>query len=199
MSLRFKLALIASLLTLAGLGLGLGITYWSLVQIRINELNRELRLLAEVIYDATLFREGDVVRVPEVVESYLTDESGARAGQIYYHGQLLWERGALQAPRPLDPAGLRGETGGHTVANWQVFTYTEEDEGIVVQVGRPLLGTWEVLGAYTRVAVPIAAILTLIASIIAWQTVGLALRPLRELTQATSRFGETSEVPVVPG
>jgi two-component system, OmpR family, sensor kinase len=199
MSLRFKLALIASLLTLTGLGLGLGITYWSLVQIRINELNRELRLLAEVIYDAALFREGDMVRVPVVVESYLTDESGARAGQIYYHGQLLWERGVLQAPRPLDPAGLLGETGGRTVANWQVFTYTEEDGGLVVQVGRPLLSTWEVLGAYTRVAVPIAAVLTLLASIVAWQTVGYALRPLRELTQAASHFEETSKVPVVPG
>jgi two-component system, OmpR family, sensor kinase len=199
MSLRFKLVLIASLLTFTGLSLGLGITYWSLVQIRINELNRELRLLAEIIYDAALFREGDVVRLPVVVESYLTDESGARAGQIYFHGQLLWERGVLQAPRPLDPAGLLGETGGRTVTNWQVFTYTEEEEGIVVQVGRPLLGTWEVLGAYTRVAVPIAAILTLIASIVAWKTVGLALRPLRELTQAASHFEETSEVPVVPG
>lgn len=199
MSLRLKLALIASLLTLGGLSLGLGITYWSLIRFRILELDRESQLLAEVIYDAALFRSENQVRIPAVVESYLTDESGARSAQLYLDGQLLWEGGVLHAPRPLDPNGLLGETGGRSVTDWRVFSFVADDESIVVQVGRPLQSTWEILEPYARVAIPLTAVLTLIAGAIAWFTVGLALKPLRTLSEAADTIERAEDVPAVTG
>lgn len=199
MSLRLKLALIASVLTLGGLSLGLGITYWSLIRFRILELDRESQLLAEVIYDAALFRSENQVRVPSVVESYLTDERGARAAQLYLDGQLLWERGDLHAPRPLDPTGLLGETGGRSVTDWRVYSFVSADEGIVVQVGQPLRSTWEILEPYARVAIPLTAVLTLIAGAIAWFTVGLALKPLRTLSEAAQHIERAEDVPPVTG
>jgi two-component system, OmpR family, sensor kinase len=199
MSLRFKLALIAAFLTLMGLSLGLGITYWSLIRLRILELDRESQLLAEVIYDAALFRSENQVRVPSVVESYLTDERGARAAQLYLDGQLLWERGVVHAPRPLDPTGLLGETGGRSVTDWRVYSFVAADEGIVVQVGQPLQSTWEILEPYARVAVPLTIILTLIAGAVAWQSVGLALRPLRTLSEVAEHIERAEDVPAVRG
>lgn len=199
MSLRLKLALIASLLTLGGLSLGLGITYWSLVRLRLLELDRESQLLAEVIYDAALFRSENQVRIPSVVESYLTDERGARAAQLYLDGQLLWEFNLVPAPHPLDPAGLLGDTGGRSVTNWRVNSFVAADEGIVVQVGQPLQSTWEILEPYARVAIPLTAVLTLIAGAVAWFTVGLALKPLRTLSEAAEYIERAEDVPPVTG
>ncbi len=199
MSLRLKLALIASILTLSGLGLGLGITYWSLLSLRLAELDRESRLLAEVIYDAAVFRSGDFVRIPAVVESYLTDESGLSAAQVYLDGQLLWEGGVINAPRPLDPEGLLGEEGARSVSAWRVYSFVALEEGITVEVGRPLVGTWEILAPYTTIAFPLSFVLTLLAAGAAWFSVGRALRPLKELTEATHKFETIETLPHVPG
>ncbi|CAN5760856.1 HAMP domain-containing sensor histidine kinase [soil metagenome] len=199
MGLRLKLALTAILLTLLGLSLGLGLTYWSLVGLRLAELDKESQLLAEVILDAAVFRPDAQVRIPAVVESYLTDESGVSAAQVYLEGQLLWEGGVINAPRPLDPEGVLGEAGGRSVATWRVYTFVDADEAITVQVGRPLVSTWDILRPYTRVAVPITLLLTLLSGGVAWLLVGVALRPLRELTAAADRFEDAADVPQVPG
>ena len=199
MNLRPKLALISALLTLLGLALGLGLTYWLLLGLRLNEIDTEGRLLAEIILEATVFRSDDQVRIPVVVENYLTDESGVSSAQVYLEGQLLWEGGVVAAPRPLDPAGLLGEGGGRSVTDWRVFTLVAAEEGLTVQVGRPLLSTSEVLQPFARIAVLLSILLTLVAAALAWPTVGYALRPLRRLAAATGRFEETGEVPQVPG
>lgn len=199
MGLRLKLALTAILLTLVGLSLGLGLTYWSLIRLRISELDKESQLLAEVILDAAVFRSNAQVRIPAVVESYLTDESGVSAAQVYLESQLLWEGGVIDAPRPLDPEGLLGAVGGRSVAGWRVYTFIDPGEAITVQVGRPLVSTWDILRPYTRVAIPITLMLTLLSGGVAWLLVGLALTPLRDLTEAAGRFDDAADVPQVPG
>lgn len=199
MNLRFKLALIASILTFLGLALGLGLTYWLLLGLRLNELDTESRLLAEVILEAAVFRSENLVRIPSVVENYLTDERGVSSAQVYLEGQLLWEGGVVSAPRPLDPEGLLGEKGGRSVSGWRVFTLPELEEGLTVQVGRPLLSTWEVLQPYNRIAIPLTILLTLLAGVVAWPTVGYALRPLRKLSEAASHFEDAADVPDVLG
>jgi hypothetical protein len=110
--LRTKLALLASLLTLAGLGLGLSITYGTLLAARLTSFDEESRILAEFIGEAVALRADQGVRVPMVVESYLTDESGVSSAQVFVDGSLLWEGGVLDAPRPLDPEGLLEGRGG---------------------------------------------------------------------------------------
>lgn len=199
MNLRFKLALIASMLTFLGLALGLGVTYWLLLNLRLNELDTESRLLSEVILEAAVIRSDNQVRIPAVVENYLTDESGVSAAQVYFEGQLLWEGGVVSAPRPLDPEGLLGEMGGRSVSDWRVYTLPKLDEGLTVQVGRPLVSTWEVLQPYNRIAIPVTVLLTLLVGAIAWPTVGVALRPLRSLTEAASRFEDAADVPEISG
>jgi signal transduction histidine kinase len=179
--------------------LGFGLSYWLLLGNRINDIDTESSLLAEIILEATVFGSADQVRIPAVVENYLTDESGVSAAQVYLDGQLLWEGGVVAAPRPLDPEGLLGAAGGRSVTNWRVYTLHATEEGLTVQVGRPLLSTWEILQPFARIAIVLTLVLAPMTAALAWPTVGLALRPLRRLADAAARFEQDVEVPAVPG
>ncbi|MEX2534250.1 MAG: HAMP domain-containing sensor histidine kinase [Trueperaceae bacterium] len=199
LSLRGRLSLIAALLTFAGLVLTVSITYWSILGLRLSDMDRESRLLAEVILDAVVLRPGGTIRVPPIIETYLTDENGANSAQAYLDGQLAWEGGVLNAPRPLDPAGLLEGRGERSVGGWRVYTARDENAAVIIQVGRPLAGVREILSLYRSIAVPAALLLSLAASVIAWFVVGLALRPLRRLAEAATNFEDGGEIPPVPG
>lgn len=199
LTLRAKLSLIAAALTFVGLALGMTLIYWSLLGLRLTEMDRESRLLAEVILDAVVLRPEGSIRVPPVIESYLTDEEGANSAQAYLEGQLAWEGGVLNAPRPLDPAGLIEGRGERSVGGWRVFTARDEDAEVIIQVGRPLAGIRELLTLYRSIAIPSALLLSVAASLAAWFVVGLALRPLRALADAATHFEEGREIPLEPG
>lgn len=193
------LSLVAAGLTLLGIALGLAVTYWSLVNYRVLDLDDEGRLLANVILEAAVLREDQTVRVPRVAESYLTDEGGVRAAQVYLDGELIWEGGGIDAPRPLDAEKLLAGRGGHSVGDWRVYTLRDEDAGIVVQVGRPLQSVWDVLRPYNEIAAAVTLVLALLSGALAWKAVGLALRPLRRLTEAAEGLGDGVRVPVLRG
>src|SRR5690606_23554248 len=197
MSLRLRLALLSSLLVLGGVAVGLVVTYNVLVSGSNLSLDRESAILAEVIHEAVLLRGDSVMRVPAVVETYLADETGVRSAQVYQGGQLLWEGGVLDAPRPLDPVGLVEGKGTKTVSGWRVVTHHDAD-GITVQVGRTLAGLRETLAPFASLSLPLTLGLTLVAGFLAWLFTGVALRPLRELTQAVSD-AEVSDVPTITG
>ncbi|MFO7543965.1 MAG: HAMP domain-containing sensor histidine kinase [Trueperaceae bacterium] len=199
MSLRLRLALTASLLTLAGVGAGLAITYGVLVAGSNVSFDRESAILAEVIHEAVLLRGESAIRVPAVVESYLTTESGVRAAQVFLDGQLLWEGGVLDGPRPLDPTGLVEGKGTRAVSGWRVVTLYDTGDGITVQVGRPLAGIRETLSPFAWLAAPLTLVLALVSGLVAWVSVGVSLRPLRVLTAAVTDLDEGGEVPVISG
>ncbi len=199
MSLRLRLALTASLLTLAGVGAGLAITYGVLVAGSNVAFDRESAILAEVIHEAVLLRGETAIRVPSVVESYLTTESGVRSAQVFLDGQLLWEGGVLDGPRPLDPAGLVDGKGTRTVSGWRVLTLFDAGDGITVQVGRPLAGIRETLSPFAWLAAPLTLVLALASGLVAWLSVGAALKPLRVLTAAVSDLDDVGDVPTISG
>lgn len=197
--LRGKLALLAAILTLGGIAAGLTIVYWSLYQLRIAAYDNESRLIAGVVLDSAVLREDQSVRIPRVVESYLTDESGVSAAQVYVDGELIWEGGVIDAPRPLDAARLVEGAGAVSVDDWRVFTRRDEEAGIVVQVGRPLLGVREVLGPFNAIALPLTLVLAGVSGVLAWWIAGIALRPLRRLAAAAQEFEHGADVPAIEG
>ena len=199
MTLRLWLALTAGLLTLGGVGLGLAITYGVVVSSANLSFDRESAILAEVIHEAVLLRNETTIRVPAVVETYLTSEAGVRSAQVFLDGQLLWEGGVLDGPRPLDPTGLVEGRGTRTVSGWRVVTLFDEADGITVQVGQPLTGMRETLSPFAWLALPLTLVLALAAGALAWLGAGVALRPLRTLTAAVSDLGEGGEVPTISG
>lgn len=198
MSLRLRLALLSSLLVLGGVAAGLVVTYNVLVSGSNLSLDRESAILAEVIHEAVLLRGDATIRVPAVVETYLADETGVRSAQVYQGGELLWEGGVLDAPRPLDPAGLVEGKGTNTVSGWRVVTHHDEADGITVQVGRPLAGLRETLAPFAWLSLPLTLGLTVVAGYLAWLFTGVALRPLLTLTRAVSR-ADVSDVPLIAG
>ncbi len=199
MRLRTRLALVAAGLTLLGTVLGLSLTYLGLLNLRMAGFDGENRLLATLITEVAVLREDQTIRVPVVVGSYLTGERSTSAAHVYVDGQLIWTGGVPTAPRPLDPERVLSGVGGYTVQEWRVYTMRDEDAGVVVQVGRPLLGLREVLGPFPWLGLVVAALVTLLTGALAFWIVGLALAPLRRLSEATERFTSADDVPVIPG
>ena len=194
-----RLALLAAVLTLLATALGLTLTYVAVLNLRISGLDDDNELLASLISEAAVAREDEPVRVPAGVSSFLASERGSIAAQVYLDHQLIWSGGTVAAPRPLDAEHLLSGGGAFTVREWRVFTVRDEDAGIVVQVGRPLQGMREVLSPYPEVALGVALLVALFSGGLAWAVVGVALRPLRRLTEATERFDSADDVPDIRG
>ncbi len=197
--LRVRLVAIAAGLTLLGAVLGLALTYAGLRGLRLATLDDDNRLLASLIAEVAVQREDQAVRVPAVVTTYLGNERGSVAAHVYVDSQMIWAAGATTAPRPLDPERVLVGTGASTVQEWRVYTMRDEDAGVVVQVGRTLQGLRDVLGPYPGVAIGVVVLVTLLSGLLAWWTVGLALRPLRRLSEAAEHVPERDELPAIPG
>ncbi len=199
MNLRPKLALVAAGLAALGTVLGLVATYFGLLNLRMAGLDDDNRLLADLIVSVAVLREDEPVRVPVVVGSYLSGDRAGAAAQAFVDGQLVWSAGLGGAPRPLDAERLLAGEGVRTVDEWRVATVRDEDAGVAVQVGRPLVGVREVLGPFPELALGVLTGVALLAGALAWWSVGIALRPLRRLTASAERFGSGAEVPAIPG
>lgn len=197
--LRTRLVLIAAALTLLGTILGLSLTYVGLLRARVGTFDDENRLLASLILEVVVNREDELVRVPAIVTSYLGSERTTVAAQVYVDGQLIWSAGAATAPRPLNAERILVGSGPATVNGWRAYTSRDEDAGVVVQVGRTLQGVREVLGPYPWLALVVALVVTLVSGLLAWWTVGLALRPLRRLSEAADQVRVPGDVPEIPG
>ena len=197
--LKARLVTIAAALTLLGTGLGLALTYLGLLNLRVGTFDDENRLLASLIVEVVVNREDELVRVPAIVTSYLGSERTTVAAQVYVDGQLIWSAGSATAPRPLDPERILVGAGASTVNGWRSYTARDEDAGVVVQVGRTLQGVREVLGPYPWLALAVAIVVTLVSGLLAWWTVGLALRPLRRLSEAAEQARDPNDIPAIPG
>lgn len=184
MKLRHKVVVIASSLTLLGLTLGLGVTYWVLWSARLADLDADNRGLAERFVGAA--RDAPGGSTLAALESELVRPSGVSAAQVYRRNRLVWEGNVLDAPDPLDPAGLRGAAGARTVGGWRV--YTAGEAGVTVQTGRRLAALRATLRPFFYTAPPLVVGLTLLSGLLAWTAAGLALRPLERLTRAAQEF-----------
>lgn len=195
MSLRTRLSLITAFLTLAGLGLALGLMYVLLERLGLAEIDRELNLQSQTVIQAALLDPTN--QLPPDIEEELAQETGVSSTLIYRDGRLTFVSSVLNVPQPLDPEGLGRGVGLASVAGWRVITLSRD--GLTVQVGRPLAPLMQSLTRYLEAAMPLALLLGLGAGLTAWLLVGYALRPLERLTQATRRFEEGAEVPLAEG
>lgn len=195
MRLRTKMVLIAVGLTVLGLVLGLGITYWALVHFRLADLDEDNKLLSQVIAEATLAVPR--YEVPPSVEGYLVRSTGVSAAQVFVSDRLLWEGDILDAPDPLDTQGLIEGEGIRTVGTWRVYTFSRDD--LTVQVGRRLTTLQSILQPFAVIAIPLGLALSLLSGVLAWVIAGVALRPLERLTQAARNFDSQGEMPVITG
>jgi two-component system, OmpR family, sensor kinase len=198
-NLRAKLLLVAAGLVLLGTVLGLTLTYWSLLGLRVASFDDENRLLANLVLESALVQDDGSMRIPATVSGYLTGARSSSAVQVFVDTQLIYSGGSTAAPRPLDAEKVLAGSGASTVREWRIYTFRDDEGGMVVQVGRPLQTLREVLGPFPWVALGVSLVVTALSGALAWLMVGYALRPLQELSAAAERFGEGAAVPDVPG
>ena len=184
MSLRTRLALLASGLTMVGLVLGLVVLYFLLQSRVLAEIDQELALQADTVLQAALADPNH--QLPAKVEDDLARETGVSSTLIYQGSQLTFASGLLDIPEPLDPVGLVEGEGQASVAGWRVHTLSRE--GLTVQIGRPLAPLRRSLRHYVEAAIPLALLLGLLAGGIAWVWVSAVFRNLEKLTLATRKF-----------
>jgi two-component system, OmpR family, sensor kinase len=159
MSLRLRLALLSSFLTLLALALLIFSSGLALQRSLLSDLDEELRVQAKVVLDA--IREDG--KLNQIAEDALTTARGSSAAWVYQNNQLLAGAGLVDAPEPLDTAFFSSSKTNQSssVAGWRVSSLRFGD--VLVQVGRPLLGSERVLENYLQNSVLygfLAAVLT---------------------------------------
>lgn len=197
--LRTRLTLVAIGVALLGTVLGLALTYAALLGTRVSRIDDEGRLLAALALESAVRRESEVVRIPRVVESYLTDLEGVSVAHVYVDGGLIWEGGVVDAPRPLDASRILVGEGASSDGEWRVYTVRDDDAGVVVQVGQPLQAVRTLLRPYGWIAGVVIVLVAATSAILAWTSVGAALRPLRRLSIAAESLGASATMPDIPG
>lgn len=193
--LQTRLALISAGLTAVGLLLGLVLVYLMLERRSLAETDQILAAQAHTVLLAA--QKDSRHQIPPEIEDELTEESGVSSTLIYADGQLAFAGGVLDVPQPLDAAGLSKGHGVASVGAWRVYTLSHSP--LVVQVARPLAPLRHTLERYVKVALPLTVTLGLLAGFTAWTLVGLALRRLEQLTEATRRFEAGSVLPEAIG
>jgi signal transduction histidine kinase len=192
MSLRLRLALIAFSLTLLGLGLGLFSTYQALERSSLAELDQELRFQAGVVLRAALENR----TIPDEIADELIQSNRPNSAQVYRGSQKIWEGGTFSSELPFD-AYMLGRQGPSEVGGLRVYTLSQGD--LSVQVSVPLWLLRETLERFVEVAVPIALLLALFSSGLAYVAAALAVRPLERLAHAAAHFEQGATIPHTSG
>lgn len=201
MSLRAKLTLSASLVTLLALALlavGSGAV---LARVSWSDLDRDLRLQGQLVLKAAR-ENGELL---PFVASSLRLESGVAAALAYRDGRALWVGGNEVSPRPLDPAALRAHAAGDgppdgtfvtcACGEWRVASVSSG--AYHVQVARPTAPVRETLNAYARGAVLVGAGAALLAGLVTWLAVSSAISPLERLARRVRHLDSPEPVPGV--
>ncbi|GAB5602267.1 HAMP domain-containing sensor histidine kinase [Thermus sp. FJN-A] len=181
MSLRTRLALIAALLALGGLGLGLWFSSLLLTRLALAEVDRALHLQANVLLEAALAQPDR--QVPPEVEQEVLGGDFPAAAWLYGEGVLLWSGGLSSPPRILATAqaGRPFSLGG-----WRAYAVQRGAYRLVV--AQPLGVADRLALLYLRFGLPLVLLVGFATGVLAYFLVGLALAPLRRLAEGALRF-----------
>lgn len=181
MSLRTRLALLASLLALGGLGLGLGVSSYLLLRMALAEVDHALRLQARVLLESALTQPDR--QVPPEVEKEVLGGDFPAAAWLLREGIPVW-RGGLPSPPAL--LGKPASEGPVSLGGWRVYALGKG--GYELVVAQPLGVVDRLAVLYLRIGFPLLLAVGILTGILAYLLVGLALAPLRRLTEAAERF-----------
>ncbi|BBL83326.1 two-component sensor histidine kinase (plasmid) [Thermus thermophilus] len=189
MSLRTRIALLTGLVAFLGLSLGLFLSSLLLSRLALAEVDHTLHLQAYTLLQEALSEPDH--QVPPEEEADLLYGDFPAAAWVYRGERLVWRGGLASAP-----SLVRGLEAGRptTVAGWRALAL--EREGLRAVVAQPL-GVVEHLAAlYLRLSLPLLLLVGLFSGGVAYLLLGAALRSLRRLADAASRF---QPIPPLPG
>lgn len=192
MSLRLRLALSASLVTLVALIVLAVLSGVALERAMLDDTDEELRPQAEIVLQE-IRQQG---KLANEVEDALTTVSGSSTTWVYRAGKLLVGAGNRNAPEPLDPGFLKGflPQANNTVNDWRVSSLRDKD--VVVQVGRPITMIYRTIDNYARTVALVGFVSSVVAGgLIAW----LMLRVTQPMAWVVDRVRRNVINEPIPG
>ena len=194
MSLRWRLALISSLVTLlaiAGVVIGSGLL---LERVRLRDLDEELSVQARVVMDE--IADGTRSELSPSVADALRTATGSSRAWVYHSGKLLVGDG-IEAPEPLDSSFFHSSQplsiSSH--AGWRV--HSQRSGQMTVQIGRPLAPLERVTSDYWRVGSATALLSALLAGIVITVAVNRVTEPLERLARRVQTLESDAPMPAL--
>jgi two-component system, OmpR family, sensor kinase len=190
MSLRLRLALLSSFLTLLALALLIFSSGLALQRSLLSDLDEELRVQAKVVLDA-IREDGEL---NQIAEDALTTARGSSAAWVYQHNQLIAGAGLVDAPEPLDKTFLLSlkSSQSSSLAGWRVSSLRTGDW--LVQVGRPLASNERVLENYLQNSVLYGFLAAIFTGLLTIFLVAQSTMPLDQLARRVAH--PTDDLPI---
>ncbi len=199
MSLRIRLAIFSSIITLLAL-IGLSvITGVFLQRSLIRDLDEELEVQAQQILDDAKdeAKLGKPIQISVDLENALVTATGSTTAFLYFQGKLESGAGKYNAPsEPLDPDFFRNfqTLRRSNVNDWRIVSLRLGD--FAVQVGRPLSIITRNMERYVNVVLIVSLGATVLAGLLISFVVSKTIAPLEKLAQRVTNL-ESGEL--IPG
>ncbi len=196
MSLRFRLAIFSSLITLLAL-VGLSVvTGLFLQRSLIRDLDEELGVQAQQILDEAQL--DNTFQISNELGNTLTTNSGSSIAFLYYQSRLQAGAGALDAPNePLDPSFFKSTQNSNTCNcnNWRIVSLRLGE--LSVQVGRPLSIISHSIASYSNIVLTVSLIASLLAGLLTSVVVTRTLMPLEHLATRVQNLESGESIPSI--
>ncbi len=199
MSLRIRLAILSSFITLLAL-IGLSvITGVFLQRSLIRDLDEELEVQAGQILDEAKdeAKLGKSIQISNDLENALVTATGSTTAFLYVQGKLEFGAGQYDAPNePLDSSFLSQNQNLKRCDcdDWRVISLRSND--LAVQVGRPLSIITRNMERYVSIVAVVSLAATVLAGLLIAFVVSRTVQPLEKLAQRVKNL-ESGEL--IPG
>ncbi len=195
MSLRIRLALLSSVITLLAL-IGLSVVTGVFLQRSlIRDLDEELEVQARQILDEAKVEKP--IQISVDLENTLVTATGSTTAFLYFHSKLQAGAGKFDAPsEPLDPIFFQNtQTVRYSDVNdWRIVSLRLGD--FMVQVGRPLSIITRNMTRYVNVVLIVSLGATGLAGLLIAFVVAKTVQPLEKLAYRVKNL-ESGEI--IPG
>ncbi len=199
MSLRIRLALLSSIITLLALVSLSVITGLFLQRSLTRDLDEELEVQAQQILDDAKdeAKLGKPIQISVDLENALVTATGSTTAFLYFQGKLESGAGKYDAPNePLDPIFFQNtQTVRHSNVNeWRIVSLRSGD--FAVQAGRPLSIMVRNMERYISIVAVVSLVATVLAGLLIAFVVSRTIAPLEKLAHRVTNL-ESGEV--IPG
>ena len=196
MSLRIRLAILSSVITLLAL-IGLSvITGVFLQRSLIRDLDEELGVQAHQILDEA--KADQPIQISNQLANTLVTSTGSTTAFLYFQAKLQSGAGALDAPtEPLDPIFFQNtQTLRYSNVNdWRIVSLRSND--FAVQAGRPLSIITHNMERYVSIVAVVSLVATVLAGLLIALLVSRTIAPLEKLAHRVANLESGEPIPGV--
>ncbi|WP_034344703.1 HAMP domain-containing sensor histidine kinase [Deinococcus misasensis] len=155
-----------------------------LYQVRLSDMNQELRDQSQLVMNSAKVYEGS--NIPNVVLETLASGSEFVDARIEKNGHIIWESDFRTMPEAIT-------AGFSNLGGWHMYRIRSAEFEVVV--GRPLKSLQETLQSYAIISVPLTLLMSLIGALGSGWVLGQNLKPLHNLTTRIQKLDRPEPIP----